>query len=108
MAWNYDDFERFLHRVATSANIDIDHLHRDDRSDKISSDQPDDIVILLEYHDHGREYTKAEECAKIIPRLQNIISQWDVSANNDKSIGIDLISGMRHAVELNTAILIHG
>jgi hypothetical protein len=100
--WSYGGFNSFRRKVASSIGINLDEMYGFQGSNPWETVN-DDVKIFLDHSDCDGVLTP-EECAKVWPRLQEIIGKWD---KGDFSNQYDifqselLIAGMKNSVESN-------
>ena len=97
--WSYLGFHNFRTRLAGEAGIKLDQM------DGFASGEPfvswntidDDIRPLLNHSDCEGELTP-EGCAKVAPRLRELVSNWP-DDDYDKINALRLAEGMDEAVK---------
>ena len=103
--WAYSGFMRFRQKLADqSIGVDLLSMHG------YGGDTPwenfdDDIIPLLNHSDCEDDLT-FEECAKIAPRLKEIIENWD-DGDYDKRSALELIVGMEECILNEESLSFH-
>lgn len=107
--WSYGGFMRFREKVAKEIGINL--LEMDgfkhegwprQRMKGILWKMEDPIELLLNHSDcDGR--LSAKQCAKVWPRLAELIKGWPDS-DYDKKSGMALVESMRGCVEKNKSL----
>lgn len=92
--WAYSGFHRFRLRLAQEIQIDLEMM------DGFGGDIPfdsvnDSIKPLLDHSDCEGELTP-EECAKVAPRLRELVAAWP-DDDRDKINALRLAEGMERA-----------
>ncbi len=101
--WAYSGFHVFRCKLANEIGINLDDMVGFER-DKISWDNiKDPIKSLLDHSDcDGKLSPKA--CAKIAPRLRELIRDWD-DCDYDKIQGLLLAEGMEECAINKTNLI---
>lgn len=95
--WSYGNFKRFRCRLALEIGIDLDQMAGFAEKDGISwKDFTDPIIPLLNHSDCDGQLSPIE-CARIAPRLRQLIARWD--DGYDKRQAILLAEGMESCTE---------
>ena len=99
--WSYSGFGRFRARLAAGIGVRLGKMEGFGGSG--SWDEVDDpIKALLHHSDCDGELT-AEECALVYPRLEELVSGWlgsNEEEDYDRHMGLELVEGMKKAVIL--------
>ena len=93
--WSYGGFNSFRHRLAECIGIDLDDMlgfGGDIQWDTVN----DPIEPLLNHSDCDGVLT-AEQCLTVAPRLAELVKDWP--DDYDKSHALELVEGMKEAIE---------
>ncbi|HZK84880.1 MAG TPA: hypothetical protein VFC58_09420 [Desulfosporosinus sp.] len=96
--WSYSGFMSFRRRVAAEAGIDLDSMAGFSNTKSFTrwDDIKDDIEPLLNHSDCDGGLTPSD-CAKVVPRLRELVSGWD-DDDYDKINALCLAWGMEEAL----------
>ncbi len=117
--WSYGGFNRFRTRLALAVGIELQKMDgfdgqvTDTGSKTFGSwEDIDDALVPFLHHSDCDGTLSPTECAKIAPRLLEIVTAWPGSAeypsddyDYDKAMALQLVDGMNRAVELNTDLV---
>lgn len=97
--WSYSGFNRFRERIAQHLGFDLNEMdgYNGHRSwDEIN----DDIKPLLNHSDCDGDLS-SEECARVYPRLREIIKEWEKIPGHDydELQAEELAKGMERAAK---------
>jgi len=103
-SWSYSGYMDFRIRLAKEIGINLAEMegfeilgkHSGVETIKSWENVNDDIKILL-VHSDCDGIMKHKKCAKVLPRLRQLISKWDDN-DYDKQQALKLISGMEKCV----------
>ncbi|GAA4638839.1 hypothetical protein GCM10023196_098140 [Actinoallomurus vinaceus] len=102
--WSYSGFHRFRKHLAAAEGFDLGTLvgFGGDRSwDSVQTS----LLPLLNRPDDGGDELPVAECAQMLPRLVEIVSQWRAQVSgpdqDDIQHGVDLIRVLRICIDQN-------
>jgi hypothetical protein len=101
--WSYGGFHRFRKRIAEKIGVNLDVMDGfgghplSESIGSISWDTVEDEIKLFLNHSDCDGDLSPEECSKIIPRLEFLISEFE-STDYDKINAIKLIDCMKGCV----------
>lgn len=101
-SWAYSGFNRFRTKLAKEIGIDLDKMIGFPEGIISWTTVDDDIARLLNHSDCGGELFP-EECAKIAPRLKELVAGWN-DDDYDKREALQLIEGMEECIENNESL----
>jgi hypothetical protein len=91
--WSYSGFHRFRERIASYAGLFLNDMNGFGGGKEWPGTDP--IEILLNHSDCDG-IISPEDCAKIAPRLREIIKEWDIE-EHDSGSAMKLVAGMEEA-----------
>ena len=103
--WAYSGFNRFRERIAGEIGINLRDMEgfsgflptpNQEEKEALKWNKIIDPIKLLLNHSDCDGILTPEECAKVAPRLREIISDWD-DEDYDKQNAIELAEGMEQA-----------
>ena len=103
--WAYSGFNRFRERIAGETGINLRDMEgfsgflptpNQEEKEALKWNKIIDPIKLLLNHSDCDGILTPEECAKVAPRLREIISDWD-DEDYDKQNAIELAEGMEQA-----------
>lgn len=94
--WSYSGFNHFREHLAREIGMDLSSMQGFD-GDIPFSNFTDDILPLLNHSDCDGDLSP-QECAKIAPRLRDLIQKWP-DDDYDKQRGMMLAEGMEKATQ---------
>jgi len=90
--WGYSGFATFREKLALEIGIELEKM-KGFGGDRKWDNIIDPIVLFLDHSDCDGELS-SNECAKIYPRLLNLVSKWD-DRDKDKAKAIQLANDMK-------------
>lgn len=106
--WSYSGFMRFRTKLASSIGVTLGDMEgfSDQNPGREWSTIDDPIVPLLDHSDCDGELSP-QDCARVAPRLREIIASWsrgDVRDDHDIRSGLLLADGMGAAANAGEAL----
>jgi hypothetical protein len=95
--WSYSGFNQFRGRLAKEVGFNLDQMRGFGGDIEWSTLPPDDIHLLLNHSDCEGELT-AEECNRVIPRLDALVRNWP-DDDYDKIHALRLIEFMSFCLQ---------
>jgi hypothetical protein len=100
--WSYSGFHYFRIRLAKEIGIDLESMAGFDGKTEWPSATKDPIIWLLSHSDCDGHITP-KRCAKIAPRLRELVSKWP--DEYDKQRALMLADGMESAAAANEKLI---
>lgn len=97
--WAYSGFARFRNKLAEQIGLHGYNDIGDTADPKFEPFKKDPIIHLLAHSDCDGHLTP-KQCAKVAPRLREIVSAWPDS-DYDKVKALELVEGMELAAKEN-------
>lgn len=95
-SWAYSGFNQFRERLAAELGMKLPQFWN-------NSKLKDDIVPLLNHSDCDGELS-AKDCAKVAPRLRELINDWE-NGDYDKDMGLLLARNMEQAATKDSPLI---
>ncbi|MFD0587662.1 hypothetical protein ACFQZE_06580 [Paenibacillus sp. GCM10027627] len=95
--WSYSGFNNFRKKLANELGFNLNEMQGFGGSRKFNEIK-DDIVYLLDHSDCDGHIT-AKRCAKVAPRLRELVKTWD-NEDYDKIKALELAEGMECAASM--------
>jgi len=104
--WGYSGFNRFRRAIASAAGINLDSMYGFNGSESWDKFKDEPLVPLLNHSDCDGELTP-EECAKVAPRLKELLAKLpDTPAYDyDRCQGAHLVAMMEHSAKVGKPII---
>lgn len=103
--WSYPGFHTFRKRLASQIGINLDQMEGFTETPKyLWKDVKDDVKYLLHHSDCDGKLSPSK-CAKIAPRLKELITEWNEDVFGEKYRAFILSEAMKLAVSKNKPLV---
>lgn len=104
--WSYSGFNFFRTKIAKDIGIDLKSMIGYGGDTIWDTKLKKDPIYFLLWHSDCDGHITPKRCAKLAPRLKDIILKWD-NSDFDKSRGVEFIKGLERASDANQNFVFH-